>query len=229
MPGEPTIARRQIGESFPEFDIAEVFLGGGSAGSARLAEPTDQNEGPWEGFGGDAGEEYVLAETVAMTIDAGRMESGLQTEDGSDLRVELLTVVSGHDDTAADLLAHAATMISQNPGHWPPQPGTMLPNVVQQMDADSERKITARNGLLVVPYVWDDGVPHVHEVTSGGASRHSKEDEAEVEFTHPGRLTIVAQLVMLTDEELAIAQTDGVAAVQERLVREGVDINNIWR
>ena len=47
--------------------------------------------------------------------------------------------------------------------------------------------------------------------------------------THPGRLTIVAQLVMLTDEELAIAQTDGVAAVQERLVREGVDINNIWR
>lgn len=204
----------------------------------------DQNEGLLEGFGGDAGgasaegagevggdagEEFVLAETVAMTIDAGRLESGLQTEDGSDLRVELLTVVSGHDDTAADLLAHAATMISQNPGHWPPQPGTMLPNVVQQMDADSERKITARNGLLVVPYVWDDGVPHVHEVTSGGASRHSKEDEAEVEFTHPGRLTIVAQLVMLTDEELAIAQTDGVAAVQERLVREGVDINNIWR
>ena len=229
MPGEPTIARRQIGESFPEFDIAEVFLGGGPAGSARPAEPTDQDEALLEGYGGDAGEEFVLAETVAMTIDAGRMESGLQTEDGSDLRVELLTVVSGHDDTAADLLAHAATMISQNPGHWPPQPGTMLPNVVQQMDTDSERKITARNGLLVVPYVWDDGVPHVHEVTSGGASRHSKEDEAEVEFTHPGRLTIVAQLVMLTDEELELAQTAGVAAVQERLVREGVNINDIWR
>ena len=209
---------------------------GGDAGEAS-AEGVgevdgDAGEASAEGVGevdGDAGEEFVLAETVAMTIDAGRMESGLQTEDGSDLRVELLTVVSGHDDTAADLLAHAATMISQNPGHWPPQPGTMLPNVVQQMDADSERKITARNGLLVVPYVWDDGVPHVHGVPSGGASRHSKEDEAEVEFTHPGRLTIVAQLVMLTDEELAIAQTDGVAAVQERLVREGVDINNIWR
>ncbi|OFM61463.1 hypothetical protein HMPREF2678_03310 [Corynebacterium sp. HMSC058E07] len=193
--------------------------------------PTGQNDTPQEG--GDAsvegGDEAVLAETVAMTIDAGRLESGLETEDGSDLRVELLTVVSGHDDTAADLLAHAASMISQGPSHWPPQPGTLLPNVVQQMDADSERKITARNGLLVVPYVWDDGVPHVHEVTSGGASRHSKEGDTDVEFTHPGRLTIVAQLVMLTDEEAELAQTAGVAAVQERLVREGVNINNIWR
>ena len=193
--------------------------------------PTGQNHTPQEG--GDAsvegGDEAVLAETVAMTIDAGRLESGLETEDGSDLRVELLTVVSGHDDTAADLLTHAASMISQDPGHWPPQPGTLLPDVVQQMDADSERKITARNGLLVVPYVWDDGVPHVHEVTSGGASRHSKEGDTDVEFTHPGRLTIVAQLVMLTDEEAELAQTAGVAAVQERLVREGVNINNIWR
>ncbi len=193
--------------------------------------PTGQNHTPQEGGAGSAesGDEAVLAETVAMTIDAGRLESGLETEDGSDLRVELLTVVSGHDDTAADLLAHAASMISQDPGHWPPQPGTLLPDVVQQMDADSERKITARNGLLVVPYVWDDGVPHVHEVTSGGASRHSKEGDADVEFTHPGRLTIVAQLVMLTDEEAELAQTAGVAAVQERLVREGVNINNIWR
>ncbi len=193
--------------------------------------PTGQNHTPQEGGDAsvDSGEEAVLAETVAMTIDAGRLESGLETEDGSDLRVELLTVVSGHDDTAADLLTHAASMISQDPGHWPPQPGTLLPDVVQQMDADSERKITARNGLLVVPYVWDDGVPHVHEVTSGGASRHSKEGDTDVEFTHPGRLTIVAQLVMLTDEEAELAQTAGVAAVQERLVREGVNINNIWR
>lgn len=215
LPGEPTIARRRINDSFPEFAVAEVFLGDA---------PTDQNPSSHEGA-----VEAVLAETVAMTIDAGRMESGLQTEDGSDLRVELLTVVSGHDDTAADLLAHAASMISQDPTHWPPQPGTLLPDVVQQMDAESERKITARNGLLVVPYVWDDGVPHVHEVTSGGASRHSKEDDADVEFTHPGRLTIAAQLVMLTDEELELAQTAGVAAVQERLVREGVNINDIWR
>ncbi|MGJ4170886.1 hypothetical protein [Corynebacterium macclintockiae] len=193
--------------------------------------PAGQNHTPQEGDAGSAesGDEAVLAETVAMTIDAGRLESGLETEDGSDLRVELLTVVSGHNDTAADLLAHAASMISQDPGHWPPQPGTLLPDVVQQMDADSERKITARNGLLVVPYVWDDGVPHVHEVTSGGASRHSKEGDTDVEFTHPGRLTIVAQLVMLTDEEAELAQTAGVAAVQERLVREGVNINNIWR
>nr|WP_274706480.1 suppressor of fused domain protein [Corynebacterium macclintockiae] len=222
MPGEPTIARRRIGDSFPEFAVAEVFLGDA---------PTGQNHTPQEGGAGSAesGDEAVLAETVAMTIDAGRLESGLETEDGSDLRVELLTVVSGHNDTAADLLAHAASMISQDPGHWPPQPGTLLPDVVQQMDADSERKITARNGLLVVPYVWDDGVPHVHEVTSGGASRHSKEGDTDVEFTHPGRLTIVAQLVMLTDEEAELAQTAGVAAVQERLVREGVNINNIWR
>ena len=206
-----------------------MFLG--DAPSSQNGTSQEGYEAPLDGEGvpQEGDDEPVLAETVAMTIDAGRMETGLETEDGSDLRVELLTVVSGHDDTAADLLAHAATMISQDPGHWPPQPGTMLPNVVQQMDADSERKITARNGLLVVPYVWDEGVPHVHEVTSGGAGRHSKEGETDVEFTHPGRLTIVAQLVMLTDEELELAQTEGVAAVQERLVREGVNINDIWR
>lgn len=204
LPGEATVERRRVGESFPEFAAAQIRLGG-----AVGAEPDDA----------------ILAETVAMTIDAGRIECGLETEDGSDLRVEILTVVSGHGSEAVDLLAHAATMIAENPAAYPPQPGTLLPDVAQGLDP----RITARNGLLVVPYVWDEGVPHVHEVSGGGSGRHSKEVKVGVEFTHPGRLTIAAQLVLLTDEEFRIAQEQGIAAGQQHLVAGGVNINDIWR
>lgn len=167
------------------------------------------------------------AETVAMTADAARIEAGLETEDGSDLRVEFITVVQGHTDQAVNLVTAVASMISQDPFTLSPQPGLLLPELASTLDPT----MTAKHGLLVVPFLWDDGVPHLHEVAATG--RRSKEAQAgsseSVEFTHPGRLTLPVQLVMLTDEELEIAEQQGVDTLQQKLVETGADLHNPWR
>ena len=78
----------RVGESFPEFAAASVALGG------------DGTAAP---------------ETVAMSLDAGRIEVGLEAEPGTEVRVEFVTVAAGHDDLAPNLVAAAATMVSQDP------------------------------------------------------------------------------------------------------------------
>jgi hypothetical protein len=80
LPGEFTTSRRRVSQSFPEFTVAELRLGDN---------------------GGEAGGEDDGAETVAATLDAARIEPQLVTEDGSDLRVEFITVDHrGHGRTA---------------------------------------------------------------------------------------------------------------------------------
>lgn len=194
LPGEPRIVSRRVGESFPAFYVAEVSL------------------------------EEGRPETVAMTLDASQIEPQLQTDDGSDLRVEILTVTTGHTSRAGELAAAAATMIAQDPIARTPQPGTFLPDLGASVDGG----ITAKHGLLVVPFVWADGVPQVHEVASGG-KRSKEKGEADVEFTHPGRLTVPAQLVMLTDAEYHLATAQGLGAVQQLVADHGVDLNDVWR
>ena len=79
--------------------------------------------------------------------------------------------------------------------------------------------------------MWDEGVPHVHEVAHESRGRHAKQSDgpAEAELTHPGRLTVAAQLVMLNDEELDIARKQGIEAVQAHLVQHGINLNNVYR
>lgn len=199
LPDEPTVVTRQVGPSFPAVTVAELSVESDDATSPR-------------------------PETVAMTLNAAQLDPQLETEDGSDLRVEFITITSGHTATAGQLLAAAVAMIAEDPQARTPQPGTFLPDLGAAVDPT----ITAKHGLLLVPYVWEEGVPHVHEVTSGGRRSKDKHDK-EVEFTHPGRLTVPAQLVMLNDEEYRIALTEGLNAVQDQLAAQGVDLNDVWR
>lgn len=197
LPEGPSISTRRVAQGFPEFTVADIFIGG----------PDGPDADP--------------AETVALTLDAARIEPGLVTEDGSDLRVEFITVTSGHNRTAADLVIAAATMISQDPHQRLPQPGLLLPDLGWHVD----ESITAKHGLLIPPFLWEDGVPRVHEVDTGG--RHS--GGSAHDWTHPGRMTVVAQLVMLTDAEFGIAKDRGLVAVQQELLDAGTDLNNVWR
>lgn len=193
---------RQVQQSFPEFTVAEVFIGAGAPGAAADV---------W----GDP------AETVAMTLDAARIEPGLVTGDGADLRVEFITVTAGHSRIAGDLVVAAATMISQDPHQFSPQPGLLLPELGRHVDAT----MTAVHGLLVPPFLWEDGVPRVHEVDFGG--RHGGGQAHE--WTHPGRMTVVAQLVMLTDAEFRTGTREGFDVVQQQLLAAGTDLNDVRR
>ena len=77
LPGEFTTSRRRVNTGFPEFTVAELTLGGTG-----------------DGFGGGVAG-TADAETVAVTLDAARVEPDLVTDNGADLRVEFITVVSG--------------------------------------------------------------------------------------------------------------------------------------
>lgn len=200
LPGEPQVATYTAGQDALPVNVATILVDS----------DVDGHEGK--------------AETVAMTLNASQIDPQLETEDGSDLRVELLTITTGTDSTAAELLAAAVTTIAQDPQTYTPQPGTFLPNLGDHINAD----ITAKHGLLLVPYVWDEGVPHVHEVASSGRRGKNKTDE-HIEFTHPGRLTVPAQLVMLTDAEFELATTSGLNAVQEHIASNAVNLNDVWR
>lgn len=165
-------------------------------------------------------------ESVAFTLDASQIEPHLQTEDESDVRVEFVAVTTGHSDMAARLATAAATMVAENPVERTPQPGTLLPDLGRTVD-DS---LTAVHGLLVVPFLWaEQGVPQVHEVASGGRRAKDKQNGAAVEFTHPGRLTVPIQLLMLTDAEFALAQRDGVSALQAAMTQREINLNDVWR
>ncbi len=193
LPGEIETSRRRVNTGFPEFTVASVRLGDGDGAS----------------------------ETVAATLDAARIEPDLVTDNGADLRVEFITVTTGHGRAAADLVTAAATMISKDPHQLSPQPGLLLPKLGWHVD----ETMTALHGLLVPPFMWEDGVPHVHEVNFGG--RHGGGDYHD--FTHPGRMTVYAQLVMLTEDEYQVAVDGGPAAVQQMLATSSANLNDVWR
>lgn len=201
LPGEFTTSRRRVSQSFPEFTVAEIHLDG----EDEAADSADAAE----------------AETVAATLDAARIEPLLVTEDGSDLRVEFITVTTGHGRAAADLVMAAATMISRDPIQLSPQPGLLLPELGWHVDDT----ITAQHGLLVPPFLWEDGVPNVHEVNFGG--RHG--GGSQHEYTHPGRMTVFAQLVMLTEDEYRVAVDGGPGAAQQLLATSQANLNDVWR
>jgi len=115
----------------------------------------------------------------------------------------------------------AATMIAQDPHQRSPQPGLLLPDLGWHVD----ESMTAKHGLLIPPFLWEDGVPHVHEVDFGG--RHG--GGTSQDWTHPGRMTVVAQLVMLTDGEYSAATSQGLGVVQQQLLDAGTDLNDVWR
>lgn len=214
LPGELKISTRRVLQGFPEFTVADIFLGT-SPGSS---EPEDRND---ESDESDASGAVGVAETVAFTLDAATIDPGLVTDDGADLRVEFVTVTSGHSAIAADLVVAAATMIAQDPHLRSPQPGLLMPDLGWHVD----KTITAKHGLLIPPFLWEDGVPRVHEVDRDGRPSTGGAHD----WTHPGRMTVVAQLVMLTDEEFTIATDQGPDAVQQVVLNAGTDLNDVWR
>ncbi|AJE32026.1 hypothetical protein B842_00850 [Corynebacterium humireducens NBRC 106098 = DSM 45392] len=134
---------------------------------------------------------------VAVTVGFADVDTGLVTvEDGTDVRSELIIVGRATEQQLTSVL-HAAWAAFEG-GDLPAQPGTLLP----QLDADLEG-VSVAHGICVPPYLWGGEVPRVTE------------DE---------RLTVLLQLVMLTDAEYAYAAEEGAAALQQALGEAGIDL-----
>ena len=103
----------------------------------------------------------------------------------------------------ADIRSHLVTVASRlrdTAPHEPAQPGTLLPHA---LPATSTPHV-----LLVVPWVWNGPVPQLDE---------------------PERLTLMLQVLPLTQAEYDYAITYGVPALQESITQQGIDILDLAR
>ncbi|GGG73138.1 suppressor of fused domain protein [Corynebacterium pelargi] len=140
-------------------------------------------------------------ELLATTLNFNEVDTGLHSEDeGADIRSEIFTVGRVSSEVAVSALqqvsAKLAAFNQKLLGMVPAQPGTMIPGL--ELEGCS-----VRHGVFVVPYVWGEQVPR---------------------FSEGGRLVVMLQLVLLSDEEYEYAVTYGVPALQQALSEQGVDL-----
>ncbi|OEY27027.1 suppressor of fused domain protein [Corynebacterium sp. Marseille-P4321] len=142
-----------------------------------------------------------LAATVGFsTVDTGL---SLAEDGGTSVRSELVTR-GGVDKQLLGHAVNAAAHLVQTLG-VPAQPGVLLEDLLDRVELPEG--ITVRHGWLREPELFDEGTPLVRE---------------------PGQLTLLLELVCLTDEEFAIARDQGVETCSRRLRRRGTDVGD-WR
>lgn len=137
--------------------------------------------------------------SLALTTTFNGVDTGLRSDAaGLDVRCELVTVARvGHPEVAAAVGA-AAAKLEKAGGFLPAQPGILLPSLL-----DLPGKPTVHHGLLIAPYLW------------GGQTPQYREDN---------RLTLVLQLVMLTDAEYAFGVEEGVGKLQDVVAEQDIDL-----
>lgn len=145
-------------------------------------------------------------EFIASTVDYGAVETGLVADDnGREVRVEIFTVANA-GESISELVSGAASMLVDAQGKILPQPGELLPGLGLVANQD----VSARNGLLISPFVWGSEVPRFDDPDAN-------------------TLTVMLQLVMLTDDELAHLQTYGIESFQQAVAEEGINLFDLRR
>lgn len=120
-----------------------------------------------------------------------------------DIRCELICVArTGPPEVAAAVIA-ASRLLRKAGGVIPAKPGTLLPSLTSGTPLEQAPEITVRHGLLIAPYLWGGQCPQVSE---------------------EGRLTLVCQLLLLTDAEYAYALDESVAGLQQAVAQSGIDL-----
>lgn len=90
----------------------------------------------------------------------------------------------------------------------PGQPGTALPGLV------NDPALTVRHGLLREPQIFDRGTPLVNEPATDGEA---------------ARMTLLLELVLLTDDEYEIAAEQGIDVLERRLRRRQASLGDWGR
>lgn len=145
----------------------------------------------------------------AATVDFGEVDTGLVLtgEEHTDVRCELLAVAAESEVLLSAAVIGAAEMLREAGGTVPAQPGVLLPDLGPRAGVSTDGDLLMEHGLLIAPTLWEGQTPHVRE---------------------DGRITLILQLAMLTEEEYAIAVDRGVDKLLHRLHRRGVDLAD-WR
>lgn len=138
---------------------------------------------------------------VAITTAFNQVDTGLALEDDTStaVRAELIAFSQTNAAAAASVVLAAADYLAQMQGVIPAQPGVFLPDLVEKAGL---KDVEVRHGLLRAPVYWDKGVP---------------------QFQEPGQLTLVLEVVLLTEDEFEIGREQGVDKLERRMRRRGTD------
>lgn len=150
-------------------------------------------------------------EALACTADAAALDTGLVAHGSPmEVRSEIFGVAQAPAEVIAEVLSMVVARLAET--YEPAQPGRLLEDL---LPADPSRSV--RHALLTVPYVWGPESPQMRE-QPGDVHGPGHGDPAL------GRLTVLLQLVMLTDAERDFLHEAGVSALQEKLAAEDVDL-----
>ena len=216
LPGETHWTSIKASPDSPPFTVTSLLIN--DDGTAEPVAPADDNEEQPRGRHAKVADD--LRQTLACTADAARYSTGLTSPDGMDVRAELLAVGLARPGEMGQLVAAATTMLSEEGSGRLAQPGTFLPGLGAMVNP----AFTTKHGLLVVPYIWPKGVPTVTEHPDLTTA-----DGQPVNPTHPGRMTLIAQIIMLTEQEFLHGMTHGIDSLQTRLAEGKADLRDLRR
>lgn len=145
---------------------------------------------------------------IANTAGFSNVDTGLVMQAATSIEVRCELAVGSSQSTDAELAAAvvgAWNLLAS--GETPVQPGTMLPNFVQQTALSDVADLTVAHAVLREPTWFSQGTPN---------------------FSEQGRVTLMLELILLTDDEFEIASEGGMEKLATRLRRRRTNVGD-WR
>ncbi len=150
----------------------------------------------------------------AVTVGFSEIDSGLVVDgsgtDGTgvtEVRCEIICAADGATPQQR-VMAVAGAWNTLVTAGIPGQPGTALPGLV------NDPALTVHHGLLREPEIFDRGTPLVNEPATDDS---------------PARMTLLLELVLLTDDEYEIAAEQGIDVLERRLRRRQTSLGDWGR
>ncbi|WP_087116976.1 hypothetical protein [Corynebacterium urinipleomorphum] len=152
---------------------------------------------------------------AAVSVGFSEIDSGLVVDPSSDpdaagpvdVRCEIICAADGATPQQR-VMAVAGAWNTLVTAEIPGQPGTALPGLV------NDPEVSVHHGLLREPQIFDRGTPLVNEPATGEA---------------PARMTLLLELVLLTDDEYDIAAEQGLDVLERRLHRRQTHLGDWTR
>lgn len=148
---------------------------------------------------------------AAVTVGFSEIDSGLVVDDPdadstglTEVRCEIICAADGATPQQRVMAVAGAWNTLVNAG-IPGQPGTALPGLV------NDPALTVHHGLLREPEIFDRGTPLVNEPATDGT---------------PARMTLLLELVLLTDDEYELAEEQGLEVLERRLRRRQTSLGD---
>ncbi|MGV0431292.1 suppressor of fused domain protein [Corynebacterium sp. 20_84] len=148
---------------------------------------------------------------AAVTVGFSEIDSGLVVDDPdadsaglTEVRCEIICAADGATPQQRVMAVAGAWNTLVNAG-IPGQPGTALPGLV------NDPALTVHHGLLREPEIFDRGTPLVNEPATDDA---------------PARMTLLLELVLLTDDEYELAEEQGLQVLERRLRRRQTSLGD---